>query len=240
MCNTIRLHAMFKQASNKYDSQNYQDFPPEIIDDFIYDAELDYLRHCVTSTPIQGVLKGFESNQQRLDMIQPFIKNPQLTPIYNKTRGKQKVTVFKLPTDYYMSTEDLYAFDSCGNTIDVTIVSYQDLNSYINSPNKLQDQLLWSQAYATLKDNELHVFYPEILSSLEFHYVQLPIKTFAGNYNTLENQLGDNTFPDNTTSRVNSLVPEGYCHILIDIAVANVFGNLRDYNLAQYKQQITL
>lgn len=237
MCNVLRQHVSFKQASNKYDSQNYQDFPNAFIDDFLYDAELDYVRHCVTTTPIQGILKGFESNQQRIDMLQPYIMNPILTPIYDKTRGKTKVTVFKLPKDYYMTTEDLYSFDKCGNTISVQVVPYQNLDSYINTNKKLQEQLLWSQAYATLKNNEIHVFYPEIISSLELHYVKLPRKVFSGGYDTLEFIAGDTSAPSANSTKINSLVPEAYCHILIDIAVANVFGNLRDYNLAQFKKQ---
>lgn len=237
MCNITRLHAMFKQASNKYDSQEDYDFPPEIIDDFYYDALLDYLRHCVTTVPIQGMVKGFESNQQRIDMVQPFIKDSMITPIYNKSRGKTTVTVFKLPKDYYMSTEDLYSFDKCGNTIDVDIVQYQNLDSYINSEKKRQQQLLWGQAYATLKGNEMHIFFPEEITTLEFNYVKIPNKPFFGGYDTLEFQTGNTNFPQATSPRVNTEVPEGYCHILTDIAIQNVFGNLRDYNLAQYKQQ---
>jgi hypothetical protein len=82
-----------------------------------------------------------------------------LDPIYNKNRGKFKVTVFKLPKDYYMAMPDYLAFDKCGNTIKIDIVQYQNLEQHLN----LREQLLWQQAYATLKGNELHVFYPELL-----------------------------------------------------------------------------
>lgn len=222
---------MFKQGSNKYDSQQYQDFPPQIIDDFIYDGLLDYIKLATETKPSNGYMVGFESHQQRLDAIQPFIHHKMLNPIYSKTRGKQKVTVFKLPQDYYTNTQDLYSYDSCGNTIKIDIVQYQNLNNHLN----VKDQQLWSIAYATLKNNELHVFYPELISSLELNYVKLPQRPFVGNYNTLEAlSTGTSTI---TSPKVNTLVPEGYCHILIDIVIANVFGNLRDYNLAQYKQQ---
>jgi hypothetical protein len=141
------------------------------------------------------------------------------------------VTVFKLPTDYYTQTQDIYAFDSCGNTIKIDIVQYQNLEHHLN----VKDQQLWSIAYATLKDNELHVFFPELLSSIELNYVKLPKRPFFGGYNTLEAiSTGDTTIG---LPRVNTLVSEAYCHILIDIVIANVSGNLRDYNLAQYKQQ---
>lgn len=231
MCNIVRLHSMFKQAGNKYDSQNYQDFPPEIIDDFIYDGLIDYITLATTTKPLNGYMVGFESNQHRLDAIQPFIQHKLLTPTYSKTRGKQKVTVFKLPLDYYTNTQDLYSFDKCGNTIKVDIVQYQNLNNHLN----IKDQQLWSIAYATIKDNELHVFYPELISSLELNYVKLPQRPFFGGYNTLEAITAGTT--TTTLPRVNTIVPEGFCHTLIDITVANVFGNLRDYNLAQYKQQ---
>jgi len=222
---------MFKQGSNKYDSQQYQDFPPEVIDDFIYDGLLDYIKLAITTQPKNGYMVGFESNQQRLDMIQPFIDHKMLPPIYNKIRGKQKVTVFKLPENYYTTTQDVYAFDSCGNTIKIDIVQYQNLENHLNT----KDQLLWSIAYATLKDNELHVFFPELISTVDLNYVKLPERPFFGNYNTLEAIVdGSDT---TTLPRVNTLVPEGYCTILMDIVIANVFGNLRDYNLAQYKQQ---
>jgi hypothetical protein len=222
---------MFKQGGNKYDSQEYQDFPAEIIDDFIYDGLLDYIKLATTTQPKNGYMVGFESNQQRLDMIQPYIKHVILNPIYNKIRGKQKVTVFKLPADYYTQTQDVFAFDDCGNTIKIDIVQYQNLESHLN----VKDQQLWSIAYATLKNNELHVFYPELLASIELNYVMLPMRPFFGNYNTLESiTTGQTTI---NLPRVNTLVPEGYCHILMDIVIANVFGNLRDYNLAQYKQQ---
>ena len=231
MCNTLRLHSMFKQGSNKYDSQQNQDFPPEIIDDFIYDGLLDYIKLATTTQPKNGYMKGFESDQQRLDMIQPFINHTILNPIYNKVRGKQKVTVFKLPKDYYTQTQDLYAFDTCGNTIKIDIVQYQNLENHLN----VKDQQLWSIAYATLKNNELHIFFPELLNTIELNYVILPQRSFVGGYNTLEAiASGTSTI---SLPRVNTLVPEAYCHILIDIVIANVFGNLRDYNLAQYKQQ---
>lgn len=232
MCNIIRLHAMFKQAGNKYDSQQNQDFPPQYIDDFFYDSLLDYLRMCVTTKPVNGYMLGFESNQQRIDMIQPYVKHSLLNPIYDKRRGKQRVTVFKLPKDYYLSTADVFSFDKCGNTIRVDIVQYQNLESYLDE----RDQLLWQQAYATFKGNELHVFYPELLKNLEMNYVSLPDRPYVGGYDSLEHQNSQEGYQIGDPI-VNTLVPEGYCHILVDIAVQNVFGNLRDYNLAQFKQQ---
>lgn len=232
MCKTLRLHSMFKQASNKYDTSQMQDFPREIIDDFLYDGLLDYLRLCVTTKPVNGYMLGFESNQQRTDMVQPYLNHVLMNPIYNKTRGRQRVTVFKLPKDYYMSTADVFSFDKCGNTIRVDIVEYQNLESHLNE----KDQLLWQQAYATFKGNEFHVFYPDLLSTCEMNYVILPARPFVGGYDSLE-ILNGGEGNSVTSPEVNTLVPEGYCHILIDIVVKNVFGNLRDYNLAQYKQQ---
>lgn len=231
MCNTLRLHSMFKQGSNKYDTQQYQDFPREIIDDFLYDGLQDLLEIAVTNKPKYGYMAGFESDQQRLDLIQPYIKHLNWTPIYGKTRGKQKVTVFKLPDDYFTTTSDLYSFDKCGNTIRVDIVQYKNLESHLNA----KSQLLWSQAYATFKGNEIHIFYPEELSSLDMNYVIKPKRPFVGGYNTLEAISSGQSTINNPI--VNTLISDRFCHILIDIVIANVFGNLRDYNLAQYKQQ---
>ena len=233
MCNIIRLHAMFKQAGNKYDSQTQQDFPAPFIDDFIHDAQLDLIHKITTSDGIRGI----ETDSQRINLLQPFLKTELLKPAYRKVRGKQNITIFSLPTDYFATTENIFSFDECGNLIKVQLVSQQNINSYTDTNRKLDQQLLWSQAYATTQQDKLHIYYPEKLKSLEFNYIIIPPKPFSGGYDTLEYTLGDKTKPSAQDSRVDSLIPDAYCHTLIDIAVANVFGNLRDYNLAQYKQQ---
>ena len=43
MCNVKRLHILFKQKYNKLDSNHNKDFPSAFIDDFLYEAALDYV-----------------------------------------------------------------------------------------------------------------------------------------------------------------------------------------------------
>lgn len=233
MCNVNRLHAMFKQASNKYDSNTYQDFPPAIIDDFLYDAQLDYLNIVTGTNSRKGYKLGLETDQFRSDMLQPFKVETTLNRTTLKDRKGQFINVFNLPKDYYSVLQDVYAVTDCGKEISIDFVETQNLQNHLD----VKSQLLWNQAYAVLENNKIKVYYPKKIQKIEFLYVKLPPKTFLGGYDTLEYLNGNNSFPDSNTQPINSIVPEAYCHILIDIAVQNVFLNLRDYNLANQKNQ---
>jgi len=232
MCTVHRLHAMFKQEANKYDTNHYRDFHDAIIDDILYDASLDYVDLFFTGKNYRGYTLGFETNQQRIDMLGNLVQPTTITRESLQTYSDQFEMIFALPQDYYHNST-LTAFDDCGNLINVEIIEHQDLNSSLN----YKQQLLWNKAYAVIENNKLVVYFPNTINSIKQVYVKKPNKPFIGGYDTLEFINGDVTYPSQTSSVVHSDVPDTYCRVLIDIAVQNVFNNLRDYNFGSIKEK---
>jgi len=83
----------------------------------------------------------------------------------------------------------------------------------------------------------LFVYSDKPIDGINGQYIKRPRKPFFGGYDTLEFLSGDTGFPANGNAPINMDIPETYCQVVVDIAVQNVSGNLKDYNHTNYLQQ---
>lgn len=249
MCNIQRQHIQFKQRLNKIDSNHNKDFPPAFIDDFLYEASLDYVDVFSGNNPQKALLYGFELDQMRIDMLSTLVvdvassdSNP-LLPINSTTESGFFKYEFLLGTDEmpYMHKVRFYATSNCGNA-GIEIEQHDDLN-VILADSYQQPNLDWKRLVGTIKKStnsntsSLFVYSDKELIGLNGQYIKRPTKPFYGGYDTLEYLAGDTNFPSATSPSINMDIPETYCQVVVDIAVKNVSGNLKDYNHTNYLQQ---
>ena len=223
---------MFKQEANKYDTNHYQDFFPAIIDDILYDAALDYVDLFYTGKNYRGYNLGFETTQQRIDMLSTLVKDTSLNREELNLFSKFHESVFSFENDYYHNST-LIAFDSCNNPINIEIIEHQDFLASLN----IKEQRLWNLAYALVENNNIKVYYHEPINTVNQTYIKKPNRPFIGGYDTLEFQNGDASAPSQLSAPSSLDIPDTYCRVLIAIAVQNVFNNLRDYNFGSVKEK---
>ena len=231
MCTVERAHVKFKQKGNKIDSNHYRDFPPAFIDDFLHDASFDYVEMFYSGKNYRGYNLGFEVNNQRMDMLQFLVVPSTLSPQSSSQDGDFMLTIYNLPEDYYHRVRERGTGGCSGYNIE--IVQHEDLDVVLyNAWRKPSDR--WKRAVGVYKNNQLWIYSESAFTSLTFDYLKKPTKPFLGGYDTLEFSNGDTTFPSSASTKIDLDFPDPYCDILIDIAVQNVFGQLRDYNHVNY------
>lgn len=249
MCNIQRQHTQFKQRLNKIDSNHNKDFPIAFIDDFLYEASLDYVDVFSGNNPQKALLYGFELDQMRIDMLSTLVvdiasddSNP-LTPINQVNEYGFIKYEFELGTDTnpYMHKVRFYAITDCGN-VGIEIKQHDDINIVLTD-NYQQPNLDWKRLVGVIKKSptsnksSLFVYSDKPISGINGQYIKRPTKPFFGNYDTLEALNGVTGFPSSGDAPINMDIPETYCQVVVDIAVQNVSGNLKDYNHTNYLQQ---
>ncbi|MCA9386946.1 hypothetical protein KC669_02840 [Candidatus Dojkabacteria bacterium] len=251
MCNVKRLHVLFKQKYNKIDSNHNKDFPSAFIDDFLYEAALDYVDIFGSSDQKKAQKYGFEVTQQRIDMLSTLVvdihdgENP-LLPINEISEYGFRKYEFELGTQEkpYMKKVRLYAGSSCG-FINIDLEQHGDLNivltdAYQKPSTKWRRLVGVIKKTSNLNKSSLFVYSDNELTGLYGEYIKRPNKPFFGGYDTLEYLNGDVLYPSATSSPIDIDIPDTYCDLLVDIAVQNVSGNLKDYNHTNYLQQKSL
>lgn len=250
MCDVKRLHVLFKQKYNKIDSNHNKDFPPAFIDDFLYEAALDYVDIFGASDQRKAQKYGFEVTQQRIDMLSTLVidinDGDALAPISESTEYGLYKYEFELGTDDlpYMHKVRFFANSSCG-PIGIEIEQHGDLNIVLTDSYQ-KPSIKWRRLVgvirktSNLNKSSLYVYSDDELTGLLGQYIKRPNKPFFGGYDTLEYINGDATYPSSISTPVNLDIPDTYCDFLVDIAVQNVSGNLKDYNHTNYLQQKSL
>jgi len=233
MCIVDRLHIKAKQKGNKLDSNHYKDLPPAFIDDYIYDAMFDYVELFWSGKNYKGYNLGFEVNSQRIDMLSFLIKTETLTGT-SQPYGNLTLNVYTLPEDYLHRVREKGEGECSG--LKIKIVQHEDLDRTLSDEYKRPSNK-WSNAVGVYRDSQLYVYSETVIPTIEVQYIKKPVKTFIGGYDTLEFLNGNITYPSQSSLKVDSEFPEQYCDILIDIMIQNVFGDMKDYNEASYRQQ---
>ena len=250
MCNIHRQHVQFKQRLNKIDSNHNKDFPSQFIDDFLYEAALDYVDIFSARDPRKAGLHGFEITQLKTDMLSTLVVNLANTdeePLLANDAPITEYGFFKYEFDLgditspYFHIVRTYAVTDCGN-IAIEIVQHDDLNSILTDSYQ-QPNTNWKRYVAVIKKSSvenkasLFLYTDKEILGINGQYIKRPNKPFIGGYDTLEFLNGDGSFPSQTSSPINLDIPEAYCQVVVDIAVKNVSGNLKDYTNTEYLQQ---
>lgn len=250
MCNVKRLHVLFKQKYNKLDSNHNKDFPPAFIDDFLYEAALDYVDIFGASDQKKAQKYGFEVTQQRIDMLSTLVVDINdgeiLLPTEQITEHGFYRYEFELGTSEkpYMHKVRFAANSNCGD-IGIDIKQHSDLNIILYDAYQ-KPSLKWFRLIGFIRKSSnsnkssLYVYSDQPLNGLTGQYIKRPNKPFFGGYDTLEYLNGDVSYPNQTSDSIDLDVPETYCDMVVDIAVQNVSGNLKDYNHTTYLQQKSL
>ena len=249
MCNIQRQHIQFKQRLNKVDSNHNKDFPSAFIDDFLYEASLDYVDVFSGNNPQKALLYGFEVDQMRIDMLSTLVvdiasgdSNPlQPTNVTNEYGYFKYEFPLGDSDNPYMHKVRFYAVTNCGN-VGIEIEQQDDINVVLTDSYQ-KPSLKWKTLVGVIKKSSINdksslfVYSDEEIEGLNGQYLKRPTKPFYGNYDTLEFISGESGFPQAGGPPINMDIPETYCQVVVDIAVKNVSGNLKDYNHTNYLQQ---
>lgn len=251
MCNIQRQHIQFKQRLNKIDSNHNKDFPTAFIDDFLYEAALDYVDIFGGNNPQKALLHGFEVTQVRIDMLStlvvdigtldnPLLPNHAINAITESGYFRNEF-LLGTSTQPYFHKVRFTAVTDCGNK-GIEVVQHDDLNVILTDEYQKPD-LNWGRVIGVIRKSSnqnissLYVYSDKPITGLLGQYLKRPNKPFFGGYDTLEFLQDIPGFPSATDAPINLDIPEQYCQVVVDIAVNNVSGNLKDYNHTQYLQQ---
>lgn len=249
MCNVKRLHIKFKQDLNKLDSNHKKDFPPAFIDDFLYEAALEYVDILATGDMRRAQKYGFEVTQQRWDMLSTLvvdIANSDNTPLTHSSLtteyGLNKYEfILGNFTNPYMHLARAYALTDCGS-VPITLRQHNDLGAILADAYQ-KPSVKWKNAVGVIKktknsdSSSLYVYLDDTITGINGQYIKKPTKPFFGGYDTLEYLNGNPDFPNSSSDSIDTDIPESYCNLLVDIAVMNVSGKLGDYNNVSYLNQ---
>jgi hypothetical protein len=226
-----RVHANFKLAYNKVDSNHKKDFPVAFIDDLVNISMRKYVEY---------VYKTFESIQQKTDMLQVLVKTENVTLPAPSMVGKwfkYEIPLSDLSNTYGHLLRSHYEDASCACLYNVDIVQEDDINILLNNPYK-QPNDQWRRILGNISDSTLVIYTETAKATLSITYIKEPTKVFFGGYNTLEFIRGDLSSPQSSTAPIDPEIPDLYLDTLVDIMVAEVSGNLGDnnqYNLRKEK-----
>jgi hypothetical protein len=236
--NITKIHELVKLKLNKLDSNANYDLPPAFIDLLLWEALNEYIDIFYSGSDKQLKL-GFESTQQRLDMLRDFVvtypDEPLLVPNVTTTqRDSFTVSVFNLNNlsrtckHYLRGT----VINNCNNRLKIDIVKHDHLDYKLNDEyNKPSSN--WGRAIGLIDNKALKVYSDVALTSLEISYLKTPLKPFFGGYNTLEFLAGDLTAPSAASAQINVELSDEYSNTLTDILVMNISSYIGDYSKSQ-------
>jgi hypothetical protein len=236
--NITKIHELVKLKLNKLDSNANYDLPPAFIDLLLWEALNEYIDIFYSGSDKQLKL-GFESTQQRLDMLKDFVvtypDEPLLVPnVLTFTRDSFILSVFNLNnlTNGYKHFLRGTVINNCNTRLKIDITKHDHLDYKLNDEfNKPSSN--WARALGLIDNKSLKVYSDVALTGLEISYIKSPIKPFFGGYNTLEFLAGDLLAPQAASAPVNVQLSDEYSNILTDILVMNISAYIGDYSKSQ-------
>lgn len=237
-----RMHSEIKLRYNKLNSNHKKDFPTAYIDDFINDAQNEFLEICYSGNNVKRFKLGFEFTQQRIDMLSSLvIPEEDINTTLFKT-NIYRINLDDLIKDYrhYVSG---YINTACGK-IKLNLIRHSDLESMLNNENTKPSKI-WRRSLAVetgnsnTAGNQSLLIYTDGKFDIEdatISYIKEPIKVFYGGYNSLEFLNGDSTKYSITTPSVNSEFPEVSHSAIVDIAIQLIARSLEDLSKIQISE----
>lgn len=248
MCNVKRQHVEFKKYLNKIDSNHNKDYAPAFIDDFLYDAALDYLEMFYAGNNYKGYKLGFEVTQQRIDMLSTLVVPfSYSTPDSVFEEYGFSVSEYELPEDYAHLVRLAVKPEGCHN-IGVDITRHNDLNTVLVDAYQKPSNT-WARAVAVFRQSTSNIgreslfVYSETPATLVYgEYLKKPVKPFFGGYTTLEFSEGVPGSPDAGDAPRDMDIPSTYCNLVANMAAqlaAGIVGGINTVNLIEQQKRST-
>lgn len=235
------MHSEFKLRYNKINSNHKKDFPTEFIDDFLNEAQNDFVDICYSGNNAKRYKLGFEFTQQRIDMLSSLVIPEEDISVSLFKTNIYRVNLSAL-TKTYLHYLSGYVTTSCGK-IDLNLIRISDLETMLINENTKPSNM-WRRCLAietgnasTAKNQSLLVYTGGefTITGATVTYLKQPVKLFYGGYNSLEFINGDSTAYDNTDPAVSCELPDvGQSHsMIVDIAVQLAASSIEDLQKIQ-------
>lgn len=226
------MHSEIKLRYNKFNTNQKPDLPTAFIDDFINNAQDEFLHICYSGNNSKRFKLGFEATQQRIDMLSTLVPPEEDTAVTLFKPNIYKVNLANLSKQYRHLIR-LYATTSCGK-MECLLIRHEDLDSELRNENT-KPSAVWRRCLATESSDDngnqclyLYTGGEFTISGATVSYIKEPRKVFYGGYNTLEFLLGDLTAPSIATPAINSDYPVSTHSILVEITVQLIARSMED------------
>lgn len=236
-----RMHFEVKLRYNKLNSNHKKDFHTEHIDDFLNEAQNEFVEICYSGNNSKRFKLGFEFTQQRIDMLASLVIPEE----------DINVTLFK-PNIYRVNLDDLsknyrhvlsgQVNSDCG-VIDLNIIRHSDLKTMLinenTKPSKIWRRCLAVEAGdADTTGNQSLLIYTGgefNITDVSLSYLKEPRKMFFGGYNSLEFINGDTNALKASDPSIDCELPStGSSHsLIVDIATQLIARSLEDLQKLQ-------
>lgn len=230
--NIQRMHSEIKLRYNKLNSNHKPDFPSAFIDDFINNAQDEFVHICYSGNNYKRFKLGFEITQQRIDMLSTLVPPEETVAVTLFKPNIYKVDLSTLSKPYRHHIR-LFATTSCGK-IECEAVRHNDLDHYLRSENT-KPSAVWRRCiFVESSDGNgnqclyLHTGGQFTITNVTISYIKEPRKVYYGGYDTLEYTLGDTTSPNTGDAAISSELPTVSHSILVEIAVQLMERALHD------------
>lgn len=226
-----RIHHEFKFRWNKVNSNHKKDFPSAFIDDAVNKATDDYIETFYSGNNSKEYKFGFETTQQRIDMLQTLVVPETSYVVTLISPGRYRVNLVTLdPTYRHFLRAYVNPIECPSKRIPVSIVRINDLDTKLMDTNT-QPSLLWNRCLGTFKNNTLELYTKDYtINSIKIEYLKNPTKVFFGGYDTLEFINGDANAYQSSDPKVTSDLPEQFHDLLVDMTVQYISHTLEDNN----------
>ena len=243
MTSIKELHTEFKLEWNKSDSNHKRDFPAAFIDIFFNKAQFAYVEMFYAGNSGKPQRFGFETTQQRTDMLSDLVvsfpKQPILTPV-EVAPGifEVKFSDLKYP---YCHLVRAYADTSACGIVNITPKQHDDFNRILND-DLTKPSRAWKRApsrIAASTDDSgsslyIHTNQEFDISEVKLEYIKKPRDVFFGGYDSLAYINGDLTAPNKSSDPIDSEICK-YKDILVKLAVEEAAASIVDVQQYQIK-----
>lgn len=234
-----RMHAEIKLRWNKINSNHKKDFPAAFLDDFLDDAQNEFLEICYSGNNTKKFRLGFEATEQRMDMLSSLVIPEEATTPSLFSSGVYKINLQSLTKPYKHFVRGTVT-TSCGK-IPISIERHNDLDTKLRDENTKPSQL-WRRCLGVLASNTattgesslyLYTGGDFTITGANIDFIKIPRKMYFGGYDTYEYTNGDTTFPNTGDATISCEFPKDVHTFIVDIAVQLIARSVEDTNKLQ-------